>query len=394
MEKRIKWIIFGVILILVINSIFLFKITGNPTKDLSKLSESEDSASNDLISSNPEDDSEALQIPEQEGNSNSIDEPDKIENVCYDSDKDKDYYTKGYISHSDGAKEYDKCDTENVGYEDFVIEFYCISDGNGQINYKCPYGCSNGACNPKPNTTEIIVSSVIDGDTIKLSTGESVRLIGINAPETGEFCSLEATNKLKELILGKKIISEKDVEDKDQYGRLLRYVFINGINVNIEIVRLGLAHAYEYGSNTKYLAQIKQAEDEAKQNEGCLWKSSEKDYIQDKCISLTNFHYDASGNDNYNLNDEYVTFKNKCSYLIDLSSWTIKDNTASHIFTIPQFILRAGATFSLYTGIGINSDSVLYWGRSSGNYAAIWNNDHDTLYLRDNEGSLVLDYNY
>ena len=246
----------------------------------------------------------------------------------------------------------------------------------------------------KPETTSIMVSYVSDGDTIQLSSGEEVRLIGLNAPETGQKCSSEATNKLKELVLGKEVVLEQDIDNKDQYGRLLRYVYVGNVFVNLELVRLGLGHKYEYGSNTKYSSKFSQAELEAKQNEECLWKSEEINYIQDQCISVTNFHFNAAGDDNYNLNDEYVTLKNKCSYSIDMTSWAIKDETASHIYTIPSFTLQSGSTFTLFTGIGTNTNSALYWGRTSGDYAAIWNNGGDTLFLRDNNGNLVLSQSY
>lgn len=117
-------------------------------------------------------------------------------------------------------------------------------------------------------------------------------------------------------------------------------------------------------------------------------------YIQDQCIYITNFHFNAAGNDNYNLNDEYVTFANKCSYSIDMVGWTIKDVIASHIYTIPSFTFQAGATFTLFTGTGTNTNSALYWGRTSGNYAAIWNSGGDTLFLRDSNGNLVLSQSY
>jgi len=51
-------------------------------------------------------------------------------------------------------------------------------------------------------------------------------------------------------------------------------------------------------------------------------------------------------------------------------------------------------TFTLYTGTGTNTNSALYWGRTSGNYAAIWNNGGDTLFLRDSNGNLVLSQSY
>jgi len=241
---------------------------------------------------------------------------------------------------------------------------------------------------------EIVVLEVIDGDTIKLNTGEKVRLIGINAPETGQPCSSEAKSKLTNLVFGRTVTLEKDVDEVDQYGRLLRYVYVDGTFVNVEVVRLGFAHKYEYGSNTQYSSQFEQAEQEAQQNQGCLWQSSEENYIQDQCIYIYSFHYNAAGDDNYNLNDEYVIFGNKCSYSVDMSSWTVKDETASHLYTFPSFTFQPGAFVTLSTGLGTDTNSVLYWGRSSGNYAAIWNNGGDTLYIRDNSGNLVLVQSY
>tara|TARA_Y100000310_G_C20533912_1_gene739877 strand:- start:33 stop:1055 length:1023 start_codon:yes stop_codon:yes gene_type:complete len=254
-----------------------------------------------------------------------------------------------------------------------------------------------------PESQTYKVTKVIDGDTFKLSTGEEVRLIGINAPEIGEKCYEEAKEELEELIFGKETILEKDMDDKDQYGRLLRYVYtdyyfedgsVDEIFINYGMVYLGLAHKYEFGSNKKYSSWFEEAENEAKQNEGCLWASEEVDYIQDKCIYITNFHFNAAGNDNYNLNDEYVTFGNKCSYSIDMTSWTIKDETASHIYTVPSFTFQSSSTFTLFTGTGTNTNSALYWGRTSGDYAAIWNNGGDTLFLRDSNRNLVLSQSY
>ncbi len=100
---------------------------------------------------------------------------------CTDSDGGKDYYTKGYITHTDGTKEYDECSTG--AYKDYVWEYYCTTLGTGLLNYKCQYGCSDGACNSEAQTITLTVSYVSDGDTIQLSNGEIVRLIGLNAPE-------------------------------------------------------------------------------------------------------------------------------------------------------------------------------------------------------------------
>ncbi len=281
---------------------------------------------------------------------------------------------------------------------DWKTRKYQYSDcGFDWVFYEaCSYGCENGTCN---NQSEAITVTIVkDGDSIILENGEEVRLIGINAPETGEPCYQESKNTLKNMIEGKNIRLERDVTDKDQYDRLLRYVYLGDIFVNAEMVRLGYAHAYEYPPDTKYSNQFIAAENEAKKACRCIWQpcDSGKNYTQDKCFytDLSMFHYNAAGDDNYNLNDEYATMKNKCSYTIDMNGWTIKDNTASHIYTFPQFTIQGGSTFTLYSGIGTNTPTKLYWGRSSGQYAAIWNNGGDTLYLRDKEGNLVFYYSY
>ena len=86
---------------------------------------------------------------------------------------------------------------------------------------------------------EAFVSKVIDGDTI-VANGEHIRLLGIDADERGYNCYDEAKLELEEWILDKEVVLEKDKTDKDQYGRLLRYVILDGENINIKLVEEGL----------------------------------------------------------------------------------------------------------------------------------------------------------
>jgi len=126
----------------------------------------------------------------------------------------------------------------------------------------------------EPSFESGFVTKVIDGDTVVIN-GESVRLLGMDTPERGEKCYSESTQRLKELVLNKDVLLESDVSDKDQYKRLLRYVFIeeNGerINVNILLVREGFATARFY-EDRKYRNEILVAEKEARENKiGCKW---------------------------------------------------------------------------------------------------------------------------
>ena len=118
------------------------------------------------------------------------------------------------------------------------------------------------------------VVRVIDGDTIAIDTGESIRLIGINAPEAGEECYDEAKGFLQFFLSDKEITLKTDIEDKDKYGRLLRYVFADGHNVNYGMIFSGLAYEYEYGLNTEYSSWFKEAElNASSENRGCLWEN-------------------------------------------------------------------------------------------------------------------------
>lgn len=267
---------------------------------------------------------------------------------------------------------------------------YCV-DGN-LIDKASVCGCPDKytrideGCIPEDKTTQLVYR-VIDGDTIELQSGERIRLIGINAPESGQKCYAEATSKLRYLVEAKEVRLEKDVTDKDQYGRLLRYVFVDGSFVNLLLVREGYANAYIVSPDVRYSTNITQAEELAKQENGCLWQRA---INYSDCINISNFHYDAAGNDNDNLNDEYVTFRNNCDFPINMTGWTVKD-AATHIYYFQNFALNPQAYVTLYTGAGSDSSTRLYWGMRD---QAVWNNPGDTLYLRDSEGKLVLIYSY
>lgn len=124
------------------------------------------------------------------------------------------------------------------------------------------------------------VLRVVDGDTIVLETGETLRYIGIDAPEEsrGQECfSRESTDKNKVLVLGKEVRLEKDVSEKDRFGRLLRYIWAlsdsgqGDIFVNEQLVREGYATASTYPPDVKYSDLFKKAESEARENNRGLW---------------------------------------------------------------------------------------------------------------------------
>lgn len=119
-----------------------------------------------------------------------------------------------------------------------------------------------------------IVTKIIDGDTV-IADGESIRLLGIDADERGYPCYTSAKQRIEQLILGKEVYLEADAEDKDQYERYLRYIFLNDTNVNLQLVQEGFAVARFSPDNTKYKTEILDAEQAARTNStGCKWNGT------------------------------------------------------------------------------------------------------------------------
>jgi micrococcal nuclease len=122
---------------------------------------------------------------------------------------------------------------------------------------------------------QVNVVRVIDGDTIEVEGGARVRYIGIDAPEVypqTEYYGPEAWAWNRELVEGKTVTLEKDVSETDGYGRLLRYVWVDGVFVNGELVRLGYARAISYPPDTKYQERLEQLEEEAREARRGLWR--------------------------------------------------------------------------------------------------------------------------
>jgi len=117
------------------------------------------------------------------------------------------------------------------------------------------------------------VSRIVDGDTVVLSTGERVRYIGMDTPEMNplEPFAKEATEANRQLVEGKTVRLEKDISETDRYGRLLRYVWVDNMMVNLELVRRGLAEAHAYPPDVRYQALLEAAQVEAKLAGRGMW---------------------------------------------------------------------------------------------------------------------------
>jgi len=148
-----------------------------------------------------------------------------------------------------------------------------------EVRWKIPFGKSYDYAN-------ILVSRVVDGDTLVLENNERVRLIGIDTPEIHESSKLNrdaarsgqdltAIKELgrqsyeftKNLVEGKRVRLEFDVERFDRYKRILAYVYLlDGTFLNAAIIEQGYASLLTYPPNVRYadlfLGLYKQAQED------------------------------------------------------------------------------------------------------------------------------------
>jgi endonuclease YncB( thermonuclease family) len=138
-------------------------------------------------------------------------------------------------------------------------------------------GAAGGSETQRSETA--VVSSVYDGDTLTLRDGRRVRLLQIDTPElgSGECYSRAARIALLKLApIGRPVVLELDpaLDRTDRYGRLLRYVKRNGVNLNVELVRRGAATPYFYRSDRgRYAATLMRAAQRARTSKLGLWKA-------------------------------------------------------------------------------------------------------------------------
>lgn len=130
---------------------------------------------------------------------------------------------------------------------------------------------------------QIRVERVIDGDTVLLSNGKRVRYIGIDTPEKSAPFYEQAKKLNRELVEGKNVVLEFDVETLDKYGRLLAYVYADKIFVNAELLKKGVALVYTYPPNVKYASYFVELQKKARQEGVGIWSlpltGKEKYYI-------------------------------------------------------------------------------------------------------------------
>jgi len=276
-------------------------------------------------------------------------------------------------------------------------------------------GPTAGASLPE-DTTEVTVTAVVDGDTVRIEypngTGDTVRLVGVDTPEVsaendpseyegvpdtdaGAACldaaGRNATNFAVRELLGETvdIATDPNLDRRGYYDRLLAYVVDDGRLFNYRLVTTG--HARVYDSDFTRRSSFTAAETTARESRRGLWQCSDPESATatDTDLALAEIHGDAAGNDNENLNDEYLVFENRGETDRNLTGWTVTDG-AGHGYTVGAVTLAPDEQVTLHTGTGTDTDSDIYWDRSG----AVWNNGGDTVTVRNADGAVVLVRSY
>jgi micrococcal nuclease len=137
------------------------------------------------------------------------------------------------------------------------------------------------ACLPNNPAQTGKVVDVVDGDTIKVLMDHdaqtyTVRYIGMDTPESTtqvEYFGAEASAKNAHLVFGKTASLIKDISETDRYGRLLRYVIVDGLFINYELVAQGYANTASYPPDIACIPTFQAAEQEARASSLGLWNA-------------------------------------------------------------------------------------------------------------------------
>ena len=264
-------------------------------------------------------------------------------------------------------------------------------------------------------TWRATVTRVVDGDTVAVrypnGSSDTVRLVGVDTPETrgatnpaefegvpenesGRTCLADAgdraTRALATWVNGTEVrlVHDPATDVRDRYDRLLAYVVREDANLNYRLVARGHARVYdtEFTLANRFYATESVAQREARGVWGCADPTarSATDGLRVRVVA------DAPGNDNENRNGEFVVFENVEDDPRSVGNWTVADE-AGRTYAFPaNATIPATGSVRLYSGSGTSNATAYFWGADG----AVWNNDGDTVTVRDANGTVVVQRSY
>lgn len=212
----------------------------------------------------------------------------------------------------------------------------------------------------KAERKQVMISRVIDGDTIEISDGTILRLLNINTPEKGKQGYDYSISYLSQFIN-----KSLEIEDlgAEKYGRTLARIYNSEDYINLDLVKEGLA--IKFLVDEKEIKDFAKAEEEAIAESRGIWKKSE--YYG--CVDA---EIDAK--------KEIIKLKNNCEKA-NIKNWVLKDESRKE-YKFPEAYLLE---LQIHTLNGTDNQTDIFWKSSQ----HVWNDDRDTVYLFDTEGKIV-----
>jgi len=233
------------------------------------------------------------------------------------------------------------------------------------------------------------VASVYDGDTFTLETGDKVRLKWVNTPELRpkEPYGEEARDLARRLILDQQVtLVMAGSNPRDSYGRVLAgATTASGKDLSLALIEDGMGHLFIIPPETHDLSPHLEAQRAARAARRGIW--STESYLG--ALHITSFHANARGDDNDNVNGEYLRVCNVTAEPVDVAGYRLMDNSGNS-WTLPSLTVPPGHTVLVHSGEGsVQDDPRFQLEAYLGSKTPIWNNDFDVATLLDPSGKKV-----
>jgi endonuclease YncB( thermonuclease family) len=179
--------------------------------------------------------------------------------------------------------------TRQVAVAALIVLVLTACEAAEQTSGESQATTTTGSETKKPRT--FAVARVIDGDTIELDTGDRIRLVQIDAPESkGECYNRAATRLLRKLLpegTTVRLRADRALDKRDRHGRLLRYVFKGKRNINLVLVQKGAASPYFFHSERgRYAGKLEAAANNARRRGNGGWGACEASFDFDRAWDL------------------------------------------------------------------------------------------------------------
>ncbi len=251
----------------------------------------------------------------------------------------------------------------------------------------------SASCGDGPSgAAHVQLVEVVDGDSLRLlidGSVEIVRLVGLNTPEADECHAAKATTALTSMTAaGDLRVEPAGAEDRDRFGRLLRYLYSGDTLINLDMVARG--HGVAVQSDHLRNDEFTLSADRAWTDRLGMWRPQACGAAPPRGVVIAVLEPDPPEDDGERPNEEYVVIRNNGGATVDLAAWRLRDESSTNRFTFAAgSALSAGASITVHSGCGIDTLSDVHWCAGP-----VWSNGGDTVILQAPNGSVADRFSY